>query len=63
MVSQRDRVVASFAALAATGRLSARELQLDVAEYEPAIHFDQVKDRRFGLESRMESECSRAEIS
>jgi len=51
VVSQRDRVVASFAALAALGRLSARELQLDVAEYEPAIHFDQVKDRWFGLET------------
>ncbi len=51
VVSQRDRVVASFVALAAIGRLSARELQLDVAEYEPAIHFDQVKDRWFGLET------------
>jgi outer membrane protein len=51
VVSQRDRIVASFAALAAIGRLSARELRLDVAEYEPAIHFDQVKDRWFGLET------------
>jgi outer membrane protein len=51
VVSQRDRVVASFATLAAIGRLSARELQLGVAEYEPAIHFDQVKERWFGLDT------------
>jgi len=51
VVSQRDKVVASFAVLAAIGRLSARELRLDAAEYEPEIHFDQVKDRWFGLET------------
>jgi outer membrane protein len=51
VVAQRDRIVASFAALAAIGRLSAGELQLDVAEYEPAVHFDQVKDRWFGLDT------------
>jgi outer membrane protein len=51
VVSQRDKVVASFAALAAIGRLSARELELGVAEYQPAIHYEQVKDRWFGLDT------------
>jgi len=51
VVAQRDRVVASYAALAAMGRLSARELSLDVAIYDPAIHFDQVKDKWIGVDT------------
>jgi outer membrane protein len=51
VIAQRDRVVASFAALAAVGRLSARDLRLDVAEYDPSVHFDQVKDKWFGLDT------------
>jgi outer membrane protein len=42
--AQRDRVVASYAALAAIGRLSAQALGLSVAAYDPASHFDRVKD-------------------
>ncbi|PWB88851.1 hypothetical protein C5688_18690 [Methylocystis sp. MitZ-2018] len=41
---QRDQVVASYAVLAATGRLSAVVLGLPVIGYEPALHFEQVKD-------------------
>jgi outer membrane protein len=44
VVAQRDRVVASYTALAAIGRLSATTLNLGVPEYDPAIHFEQVKD-------------------
>ena len=47
--AQRDRVVASYAVDAATGRLMASNLGLNVIEYDPTIHFDQVKDKWFGL--------------
>lgn len=42
--AQRDRVVASYAVLAAMGGLSAHNLGLSVEEYDPALHFEQVKD-------------------
>jgi outer membrane protein len=42
--AQRERVVASYAVLAAMGRLSTSTLHLADAAYDPAIHFDQVKD-------------------
>ncbi|WP_442755286.1 TolC family outer membrane protein [Methylocystis sp. JAN1] len=42
--AQRERVVASYAVLAAMGRLSGDTLHLGDAEYDPAIHFEQVKD-------------------
>jgi outer membrane protein len=51
VVAQHDRVVASFAALAAVGGLSARALNLNVAEYDPTIHYEQVKDKWFGLDT------------
>lgn len=47
--AQRDRVVASYAVDAATGRLTAANLGLSVIEYDPTIHFDQVKDKWIGL--------------
>jgi outer membrane protein len=49
VTAQRDRVVASYAVMAAVGRLSAANLNLAVAQYDPTIHFDQVKDKWFGL--------------
>ncbi|WP_424362279.1 TolC family outer membrane protein [Methylocystis parvus] len=51
VVSQRDRVVASYAALGAVGRLSAEELDLNVALYDPSIHYEQVKLKWFGTET------------
>jgi outer membrane protein len=51
VISQRDRVVASYAALGSIGRLSARELNLDVALYDPSVHYDQVRTRWFGMET------------
>ncbi|WP_442753795.1 TolC family outer membrane protein [Methylocystis sp. JAN1] len=51
VVSQRDRVVASYAALGAIGRLSAEELNLNVALYDPSIHYEQVKTKWFGTDT------------
>ena len=47
--AQRDRVVASYTVMASTGRLSATNLSLNVIQYDPTIHFDQVKDKWIGL--------------
>ena len=49
VTAQRDRVVASYAVMAAIGRLSAANLNLTVTQYDPTIHFDQVKDKWIGL--------------
>nr|CCD32089.1 Type I secretion outer membrane protein, TolC family [Methylocystis sp. SC2] len=49
--AQRDRVVASYAVLAATGRLSTRNLNLDATDYDPAFHFEQVKDLWGGVQT------------
>jgi outer membrane protein len=47
--AQHDQVVNSYSLLAAIGRLSSSTLGLQVATYEPTVHFDQVKDKWFGL--------------
>ena len=47
--SRRDLKVAGYAVLSAIGRLSASRIGLDVAIYEPADHFDVVKDKWYGL--------------
>ena len=47
--AQRDRVVASYSLLAAVGRLSARRLGLKVSVYRPEHHYEQVRDKWFGL--------------
>ncbi|WP_040573353.1 TolC family outer membrane protein [Methylocystis rosea] len=44
VLAQRDRVVASYAMLSSLGRLSSGWLGLTPGGYDPAIHFDQVKD-------------------
>ncbi|MFZ0497430.1 MAG: TolC family outer membrane protein [Methylocella sp.] len=49
VTAQRDRVVASYAVMAAIGRLSAANLNLSVTQYDPTVHFDQVKDKWIGL--------------
>jgi outer membrane protein len=48
VTAQRDRVVNSYALLAAVGRLSASTLGLQVVKYDPTIHFDQVKGKWIG---------------
>ena len=47
--SERDVVVASYAILSASGRLSAARLGLQVTEYRPQEHYEAVKDKWFGL--------------
>jgi len=47
--AQRDLVVNSYNVMAAMGRLSAEALGLNVDAYDPAAHFDQVKDLNFGV--------------
>jgi outer membrane protein len=42
--AQRERVVASFAVLAAMGRLSVELLRLGETSYDPSLHFEQVRD-------------------
>lgn len=49
VTAQRDRVVASYSVMAAVGRLSAQNLGLNVTQYDPTIHFEQVKDKWIGL--------------
>ncbi|AZG78881.1 TolC family outer membrane protein [Methylocystis rosea] len=44
ILAQRDRVIASYAVLAAIGRLSTRNLNLNATNYDPSLHFEQVKD-------------------
>ncbi len=47
--AQRDQVVNSYALLAAVGQLSASRLGLGVQTYDPTVHYDQVKDKIFGV--------------
>ena len=47
--AERDRVVASYSLLAAVGKLSAAELKLQVAVYNPATHYNQVRDAWQGV--------------
>ena len=49
VTAQRDRVVASYGLLSATGQLSARTLGLKVATYDPKVHYEQVRDKWIGL--------------
>ena len=47
--AQRTRIVASFRVAAAIGNLSATNLGLKVATYNPTAHYEAVKDKWFGL--------------
>jgi outer membrane protein len=47
--AERDEVVSTFAVLASTGRLSPALIGLKLLPYDPERHFDQVKDKWFGL--------------
>ncbi|MFD2030573.1 TolC family protein [Ancylobacter dichloromethanicus] len=49
VIAQRDRVVASYAVLSASGRLSAATLALKVPVYNPQIHYNQVRDAWIGV--------------
>jgi outer membrane protein len=47
--AEHDQVVNSYSLLAAVGRLNIPTLGLAVAEYDPRVHFDQVKNKWIGL--------------
>ncbi|HEY1940641.1 MAG TPA: TolC family outer membrane protein [Roseiarcus sp.] len=49
VIAQHDQVVNSYSLLSAVGRLSIGTLGLAVAEYDPRVHFDQVKNKWIGL--------------
>jgi outer membrane protein len=49
VTAQRDRVVASYSLLSATGRLSAIILGLSVTTYDPGVHYQQVRDVWVGV--------------
>jgi outer membrane protein len=49
IVAQHDRVVASYSLLSAVGRLTAADLHLPVSQYDPMVHYQQVRDAWFGL--------------
>ncbi len=49
VTAQHDRVVASYAVLAAVGRLSPQVLNLSTNVYDPSVHYQQVRDSWFGV--------------
>ena len=49
VTAQRDRVVASFSLLAAVGRLGPQVLSLRTEDYDPRVHYHQVRDKWFGV--------------
>ena len=49
VTAQRDRVVASYSLLAASGRLSPQVLELAVPIYDPKVHYHQVRDTWVGV--------------
>jgi outer membrane protein len=49
VTAQHDRIVASYTLLAAVGSLSAPVLGLAVNPYDPNVHYQQVRDRWFGV--------------
>ena len=51
VTAQRDRVVGSYSVVAASGRLSANSLGLDVERYDPTVHYAQVKGKWIGTET------------
>jgi outer membrane protein len=49
VTAQRDRVVASYSLLSASGRLSPQVLELAVPIYDPKVHYHQVRDTWVGV--------------
>jgi outer membrane protein len=49
VVAQRDRLVNSYALLAAVGRLAPQVLNLPVSNYDPQVHYHQVRDAWVGV--------------
>jgi len=47
--AQKDRVIASYTLLAAIGRLDHKQLALNTPDYDPQVHYHQVRDAWHGL--------------
>jgi outer membrane protein len=47
--AQQDRVVASYTLLSAIGRLNRVHLALASPDYDPQVHYEQVRDAWHGL--------------
>ncbi len=48
VTAQHDQVVNSYTLLSAIGRLGVKNLGLSVVEYDPRVHFNQVRNKVFG---------------
>ena len=46
--AKRDRIVAGYQLVASTGRMTAENLRLSVNLYDPAVNYDEVRDKAFG---------------
>ena len=51
VIAEHDDVVNSYSLLSSVGRLNVPTLGLAVAEYDPRVHYNQVKDKWFGLQT------------
>jgi outer membrane protein len=51
VLAQRDAAVAAYGLLASVGRLDAKSMELKVDAYDPARHYENVKDKWFGWET------------
>jgi outer membrane protein len=51
VTAQHDEVVNSYNLMSSIGRLSPQTLGLQVAAYDPRVHFDQVKGKLFGTQT------------
>jgi outer membrane protein len=51
VTAQHDRVVASYAVLNAVGRLSPQVLQLPTTAYDASVHYQQVRDSWYGVQT------------
>jgi outer membrane protein len=49
VTAQHDRIVASYAVLASVGSLSPQVLGLRIANYDPMVHYQQVRDNWIGV--------------
>jgi outer membrane protein len=49
VTAQRDRVVASYTLLASVGRLGLQSLRLGTEDYDPRVHYHQVRDKWIGV--------------
>jgi len=47
--AEHDQVVNTYSLLSSVGRLSTANLGIALAQYDPKVHFDQVKNKWFGL--------------